>query len=338
MDHTMSRVEHFTIYCHTNTVNGKKYIGQTSTTMEKRWQQHLYEASIPRLRRLFLAAIHKYGADAFIHEVLETAATQDAANLAEIYWIDRYNTIKPNGYNLDSGGGRHPETRKKVSAGLSAYLAALSPEARSRRTQKQWESMTPEQRAKRNTKISAGRKAFMAALSPEERSRLARKANAAKTPAARSRIGKIASRAAQKAHTPEQRSEIARKRDAAMPPELRSERSRKAWAARTPEQRSEQARKARAALTPEQRSEAARKGVAALTQEQRNERSKKTWETRKARYGKLGRANAGKYSRDASKKGWAKLTPEAHAERVRKTQESAKLNRARAKEKDGCAP
>lgn len=77
----MGAPNRFTIYCHTNTVNGKKYVGQTGSTLEKRWQQHLYEASLPRLRRLFLAAIHKYGPEVFAHEVLETVATESAAKL-----------------------------------------------------------------------------------------------------------------------------------------------------------------------------------------------------------------------------------------------------------------
>jgi hypothetical protein len=31
----------FTIYCHTNKVNGKRYVGQTVCSMEKRWSEHV---------------------------------------------------------------------------------------------------------------------------------------------------------------------------------------------------------------------------------------------------------------------------------------------------------
>ena len=32
------------IYCITNTVNGKQYIGQTKRTVEERWKQHICNA------------------------------------------------------------------------------------------------------------------------------------------------------------------------------------------------------------------------------------------------------------------------------------------------------
>jgi group I intron endonuclease len=317
MDHTVidASRNHFIVYCHTNKINGKRYVGQTLGTMKNRWRQHVREAASLKSRRPFHAAIRKYGPEAFTHEVLDTAATEGAANTAELYWIARYGTVKPNGYNLDSGGGRHPDTRQKISACMTAQLMSLSPENRSRRaahaTRAQWENMTAERRLSRNAKISVGRKAFMAALSSEERSALVRKSNASRTPAERSRCAKIASEAAFRATTPEQRrrsataaAAVARKNTSY---EQRSEWGRRGassmlakttredrvrqgraaaatrLAATTAEQRREIARRGQASLTPNQRSEIARKRNAAMTPAQRSERSLRAAATRRAR-------------------------------------------------------
>jgi hypothetical protein len=48
----------FTFYCHTNRVNGKRYVGQTVDTMEGRWKEHVSAARQNRGARIFGAAIH----------------------------------------------------------------------------------------------------------------------------------------------------------------------------------------------------------------------------------------------------------------------------------------
>lgn len=86
------------IYKITNKVNGKSYIGQTRYTVEFRWRQHQHKKD----NTYFHNAIHKYGANNFIVEILEECDLKDL-NSREIFYIAKYNTFKK-GYNLTIGG------------------------------------------------------------------------------------------------------------------------------------------------------------------------------------------------------------------------------------------
>lgn len=104
------------VYMHENRVSGKKYIGVTSQTPERRWQNGYGYRESPR----FFNAILKYGWDGFKHEVLYTGLTKDEAAQMEIALIEKYGTTDPCfGYNLDLGGGgiskKSVETRRKMS-------------------------------------------------------------------------------------------------------------------------------------------------------------------------------------------------------------------------------
>lgn len=65
-----------------------------------------------------LNAIRKYGAENFTVIQIDCALSLDELNALEPFYIQLFNTLKPNGYNLDSGGKNyltHPETRAKIS-------------------------------------------------------------------------------------------------------------------------------------------------------------------------------------------------------------------------------
>ena len=47
-------------------------------------------------------AIQKYGAHNFWYEILESQI--EDYNEKEVYWIKKYNSVKPNGYNIQTGG------------------------------------------------------------------------------------------------------------------------------------------------------------------------------------------------------------------------------------------
>lgn len=88
-----------TIYLLHNTVNDKKYVGQTWTSLKRRWQSG-YDNSI-HLHR----AMKKYGRDAFYYEVLALCSDQTTADYLESYYIELYDTCNDdNGYNLRPGG------------------------------------------------------------------------------------------------------------------------------------------------------------------------------------------------------------------------------------------
>jgi group I intron endonuclease len=109
------------IYCITNAVNGKQYVGQTKEGTKKRWMYHVRDAFCTPKNRgcpILCRAIRKYGKDAFVHNVLEVVHTLEESNLRETFWIKELNTLSPRGYNCVSGGGVRElseETRLKMS-------------------------------------------------------------------------------------------------------------------------------------------------------------------------------------------------------------------------------
>lgn len=96
-----------TVYKITNKSNGDIYIGQTRKTVEARWKQHCEAGKNSYISK----AIKKYGKDNFS---LASLGTYDDINIddAETYFIDFYNTLAPNGYNLTTGG----RANKRLSA------------------------------------------------------------------------------------------------------------------------------------------------------------------------------------------------------------------------------
>jgi group I intron endonuclease len=109
------------IYCITNTVNNKKYIGQSIQPRNGRWYDHKYKLKAgihknPHLQN----AWNKYG-DVFLFEVLETATSLEILNEREKYYIDIYRTCDSEyGYNVKEGGDNggkilREDTLKKMS-------------------------------------------------------------------------------------------------------------------------------------------------------------------------------------------------------------------------------
>lgn len=110
------------IYKSTNNITGKVYIGQTTQTLEKRVNNHIKESKTNK-NRPFMSAINKYGKDNFIFEIIDSATDLDELNDKEIYWINYYNSVSPNGYNITGGGqGKKMmvtnELSKRISKGL----------------------------------------------------------------------------------------------------------------------------------------------------------------------------------------------------------------------------
>ena len=87
----------YSIYCYTNSVNGKKYIGQ-SKDVSTRCNPSNYKGCVK-----FYRAIQKYGWEHFTREILEENLTLEEANEKEAYYISYYNSIE-DGYNLKTGG------------------------------------------------------------------------------------------------------------------------------------------------------------------------------------------------------------------------------------------
>jgi len=110
----------YSIYKITNKVNNKIYIGFTSKSIEKRFQEHINSAIYHKDKIYFHNAIRKYGKEQFLLEKIDESLDRDyALNVLEPYYIKLYNSNDSNyGYNLTNGGeGAHftEEMRKKLS-------------------------------------------------------------------------------------------------------------------------------------------------------------------------------------------------------------------------------
>lgn len=86
------------IYKIENLINHKIYIGQ-SIEIEKRWQKHLNAKDNFVIHK----ALQKYGKENFSFQIIEECDLLDLDN-KEQYWINYYNSLIPNGYNMIPGG------------------------------------------------------------------------------------------------------------------------------------------------------------------------------------------------------------------------------------------
>lgn len=109
----------YTIYIHKNKENNKVYIGQTSTSVNNRWQNGKgYKGCT-----LFERAINKYGWDGFEHIIVAENLTKEESCQMEKDLIKMYDSTNPQkGYNISIGGDSghagvklSEETRRKIS-------------------------------------------------------------------------------------------------------------------------------------------------------------------------------------------------------------------------------
>lgn len=109
------------IYCFTNLINGKKYIGSTISTPGHRLQQHLYNAREHNEKSDYplYQAIRKYGIENFNFEVLESKdCSEEEIREIEHQYILKYDCISPNGYN-QTDDTKHPLMTPEIIAKVS---------------------------------------------------------------------------------------------------------------------------------------------------------------------------------------------------------------------------
>ena len=135
------------VYMIKNTLNGKIYIGQTTKNIKRRWQKHcnLKHSCCPILSR----AINKYGKENFTIEEIDGTNSLSELNYLEKHYIYKFNSLAPNGYNLQTGGKnfrRTKEDRKRQSR-ISKEMWQR-PEYREKATRNMKKSWTKERRKK----------------------------------------------------------------------------------------------------------------------------------------------------------------------------------------------
>ena len=92
----------YIVYCYTNNINGKKYVGQTCHTLLERSKK---DGSGYNHCTYFYHAIQKYGFDNFSATILAENLSKEDADIIEKKYIDLWN-LKDHrfGYNLRDGG------------------------------------------------------------------------------------------------------------------------------------------------------------------------------------------------------------------------------------------
>jgi len=108
------------IYKITNKINKKCYIGQTIGDLNKRWKGHQKVSSNCRYLK---HALNKYGVNNFKFELVCICFNTNLDKY-EIEYINKYNSLVPNGYNLRHGGDNethHQLTKDKISKSLKEY-------------------------------------------------------------------------------------------------------------------------------------------------------------------------------------------------------------------------
>lgn len=102
----------YVVYCHTNKINGKKYIGITSRKPEYRWKNGEGYSN----NQHFYSAIKKYGWHNFTHEILYCDLKKEDAFEIEKSLIAEYKTTDENkGYNIGTGGEHGAEGSKRTA-------------------------------------------------------------------------------------------------------------------------------------------------------------------------------------------------------------------------------
>ena len=101
------------IYKIQNLINNKVYIGQ-SIDIKTRWYKHKCAQDDFYIHK----ALRKYGINNFSFEILEECS-QEELNKKEKYYIQFYNSLIPNGYNMIEGGNN--ETGLSKSKSVNQY-------------------------------------------------------------------------------------------------------------------------------------------------------------------------------------------------------------------------
>ena len=134
------------IYMYINKINGKRYIGQTKN-FNRRHKQHIKKSSnkYPIDRSL-----KKYGEENFDVIILkENLSTQCLLNLWESYYIEKYNCLSKDNYNISSGGSNGNNFAGKTEEEMNDIKIKIGIKSK-----EMWQNKTEEELRQWKQKIS----------------------------------------------------------------------------------------------------------------------------------------------------------------------------------------
>ena len=121
------------IYSYRNIHTNKRYIGQTINP-DQRKRNHLHEATKRNSDYYFHRSIRKYGWDSFVYEVLEDVEKREFLNERENYYIQKYDTLWPNGYNQCLANSLDESAIDKMRKTKKIQYANMTEDERKERT------------------------------------------------------------------------------------------------------------------------------------------------------------------------------------------------------------
>jgi len=156
------------IYEAINFTNHKRYIGQTTQTLEQRIGEHVYDAFNRQSREhfIFYRALRKYGKDNFKWRVIGYCRTKRQLDTAERACISFYLSNNPiYGYNNTEGGtggairkGMKNSEEHKLKIGASMKKVVIGPERREIQRQRMSGKKLSEETKKRMSESHKGQK------------------------------------------------------------------------------------------------------------------------------------------------------------------------------------
>ncbi|MDP1553697.1 MAG: NUMOD3 domain-containing DNA-binding protein [Methanobacteriaceae archaeon] len=121
------------IYKIENTVNGKLYIGQTTSSFKRRKTQHLSDLRHTRHGNCHLQnSFNKYGEFIFDFKILNWANSLEELNNLETYYMKKYDCFdREKGYNIREGGDNRKHSKESlIRMSIAQKGRTISPEHR----------------------------------------------------------------------------------------------------------------------------------------------------------------------------------------------------------------
>jgi group I intron endonuclease len=161
------------IYLITNKITGEMYVGQTIQKLHTRWKRH---CNLKSQCSKISNAIKKYTPEQFYIDQIDYGTSFIELNMKEVYWIQKLNTLSPNGYNLQIGGKNgspSKETKQKIGNGRRGKKHTEESKSKISKTRKSRTYKITEERKQKMREICYARKGTKRSPESVERMKIA---------------------------------------------------------------------------------------------------------------------------------------------------------------------